>query len=235
MRRISLPYPNQPCPLHLDTPTPPVFGYLLYLQMPLICLDAPIHLDSPMPLGIPHMFEHPLCLDTPIHLDAPICLDTPICSDASIHLDTCIPMEVQTPLYIQIPHTFGHPPYVQMPSLCSDTSHMATHFSQLWPLLLLSLFGWSVSLLSPFNLVAERSNEEDPPYPTPISLQQLRVEVTWAMRSIHPTIHLSWAVESWSDMSNEEAHPTLPLHWSSAVESWSYMSNEENPPYPMLH
>ena len=41
------------------------------------------------------------------------------------------------------------------------------------------------------------SNQEDPPYPLPISYQQFRVEVTWAMRRIHLP-------------SNEEDPPWLP-------------------------
>ena len=104
---------------------------------------------------------------------------------------------------------------------------------------------------------SEMSNEEDPSYPTlpsviscwelkwheqwggpilsypPISHQQLRVEVKWAMRRTQPILpsHQSSAVESWSEMSKEE-DPPYPT--PSAVESWSDMSNEEDPSYPTL-
>ena len=96
---------------------------------------------------------------------------------------------------------------------------------------------------------SDMSNEEEYPHlhpPTPIGHQELRVEVTWAMRRSTPTIthppplvirsrelkwheqwggvptlpsHWSSGVEIWSDMSNEEEHPTLSPHWSSGVES----------------
>ena len=73
----------------------------------------------------------------------------------------------------------------------------------------------------------DMSNEEDPPYPTPIS-QQLRLDVTWAMRRTHPTLPPS--VSSWDLMWHEQwGGHTLP---PSASESWSDMSNEEDTPYP---
>ena len=46
---------------------------------------------------------------------------------------------------------------------------------------------------------------------------------------------ISWNVESWSDMSNEDDPPCQFSHWSSAVESWSDMSNEDDPPYQFSH
>ena len=68
------------------------------------------------------------------------------------------------------------------------------------------------------------------PYP-PIGHQQLRVEMTCAMRRTdlpYPLLvisswELKWHVQ-WGG-------PTLPYpYWSSAVESWSDMCNEEDPP-----
>ena len=88
-----------------------------------------------------------------------------------------------------------------------------------------------------------------------ISHQQLRVEVTWAMRRIHPTLpYPPLVISSWELKWHVQwGGPTLPLishqqlrvevtcamrrtnpalQQLSAVESWNDMSNEEDPPFP---
>ena len=123
-----------------------------------------------------------------------------------------------------------NPPY-PMPPLVISSWELKWHDQ--WGGPTLPYCHWSSAVES----WSDMSNEEDPPYtisssvisswelkwhdqwggptlPYPlIGHQQLRVEVTWAMK---------------------RTHPTLP-HWSSAVESWSDMYIEEDPPYPTPH
>ena len=61
------------------------------------------------------------------------------------------------------------------------------------------------------------------PTQSPLGHQELRVEVPWAMRTpTHPIGHQELRVEVTSN-EEEDPHP----HWSSGDESWSDMSNEE--------
>ena len=62
---------------------------------------------------------------------------------------------------------------------------------------------------------AMKRRTQHPHPPTAIGHQELRLEVTWAMRRTpHP--HWSSGAESWSDMSNKDEDPTPP--WSSGIE-----------------
>ena len=140
-------------PKHLDTP---------------IWLDAPICLDIPCTFGCLHTFRCPYLQMPPYILDVPKCLDAPpyvqtpqniwtlpfvwmppYIWTSPVHLDA--PHTFRCPNTFRCPHTFGHP-------ICPNAlymfrhPHMATHFSQLWHLLLLTLCGWSVSLLHSIQL-----------------------------------------------------------------------------------
>ena len=79
----------------------------------------------------------------------------------------------------------------------------------------------------------DMSNEENPLFPTPNGHQQLRVEMTWAIKRTNPTLPLM-VISSWKLKWHKQWRElTLPsTHWSSTVESWSKMSNKEDPPYP---
>ena len=66
----------------------------IHLDAP-ICLNAPCMFDAPY-VWIPLMFRW-----LPVFLDAPICL--PVCLDTPIHLGA---------------------PYVRMPPVCLDAAHM---------------------------------------------------------------------------------------------------------------
>ena len=202
-------------PIHLDTPF--MFGCPHTFRCP-ICLDAPIHLNAPHTFRCPHMFWCPTCWNAPwppyvwhphmfrgphtfgqphtfgcpICLDASICLDIPIPLDASIHFD---------------------PPYVWMSPACPDTPSYGNTFQPV-------VTPTSVNPLWLKCFTAE-----------PHSSWLVR----WAMRRTHPTLppisnqqlrELKWH-EKWGGA-------TLPYpHQSLAVESWSDISNEDDPPCPI--
>ena len=113
-----------------------MLGYHLYVGMPPLCLDVAICLDAPpVCLNATLCLNTPICLDTPVCLDVPICLDTFICLDAhSVCLDIphmfALPICLAAPVCLHAPylwtplcmvghlHTFGHPLYVLMSSIC---------------------------------------------------------------------------------------------------------------------